>query len=133
MYKEIAMKKMLVFLTLLVWCISGIALADGNEDFTLQQVSQCTNYVASIESITDSNTTVTLFTAPYVAKAIYVENLGDNEAWVDFDDGLATAGTEDEIRLDPAGTRSLSGFKTSTIGIVASTGEATTVQVEACR
>jgi len=125
------MKKLLFIGLALLLC--GVAFADGGEDFTVQQVSQCTDFVGSVESITDSNTAVGLFTAPYTTKALYLENVGANEAWVDLDDDTATAGTSDEIRLDPGSFRSFSGHKTSNIGIIASSSETTTVLVEACR
>lgn len=127
------MNKIFTLFAVLLLCFSVNVFADGSEDFTVQQVSQCSNFVGSVESITDSNTTVALFTAPYTTKALQVINTGANEIWVDVDDATATAGTDDETRIDPGQSRAWNGFKTSNIGIICSSGETSEAVVEACR
>lgn len=127
------MKKLMILFSALMICFAPILFADGSESMTEQQILQCENYIASVESATDSNTAVTLVTPPYTTKAIYVQNTGSHEVWIDFDDDTATVGTDDEMRLDAGESRALVGFKTSKIGLICDTGESTEVLVEACR
>lgn len=121
--------KKLTFLVLLL-CLSSVAFAASFDDYTLQQVSQCSKLTAEEVSATATNTTVD-FTRD--TKAIYVENTGaTNEVYIAVNSGVATVGTANEIKLKAGENRALVGFKTRSIGVVCDTAETTTVTVEAC-
>ncbi len=123
--------KKFIFFTLLLCLFTSVAFAQSFEDYTLQQVSQCDDVQVTIVSATQANTAVTFAND---TKAVYAINLGaTNEAFVDLDDSVATAGTSDEVQLNAGQSIAINGLKTRGIGVICSTGETTTVQVVACR
>ena len=114
--------------TILVLGVSP-AYARSMEGYTAEAMAQCTYYESEEVSATDSNTTVTF---AKTTKAIYIENIGDNEVYIDVNDDTATVGTGEEIKLEAGRNRSLAGFKTIAVGVICDTAETTTVLVEGC-
>lgn len=121
------MKKFLLAL-LISSFITGVAYATSFDDYTVQQIGQCETYTATQASVTATNSQVT-YTKD--TKALYIENIGANELYIDPGDGVAIANTAHD-KLEPGDNRSLNGFKTRVVGLIASTSETTTALVVAC-
>lgn len=100
------------------------------EGYTWDSMRQSTECENETVSVTDVNSTVSY---TKTSKSVYIENTGStDEAYVDVNDGIATVGWEDEIKLRPGADRQINGFKTTEIGLICDTGESTTVFVETC-
>lgn len=123
------MKKVILTLGFIIIFAMPV-MAKSFESFTTEQILQCENYETEEIAVTSTNTT---FSFTRTTKAVYVENTGStHEAYIDLNDGTAVADADLALVLEPGANRSVSGFKTKTIGLIASAGESTTVRVEAC-
>lgn len=99
------------------------------QDYTIRENKQCDTLKASTVSTSDVNTMLT-YAKP--TKGLYFENSGSNEVYLDFHDGVATTGQDRETLLAAGANRSFQGLHTSQIGLINSSGETSTVTVEAC-
>lgn len=120
----------LIILVVLLLLSPFVAYADSFDDYRVEDVLQCTTWnVNNDVSVTDTNSQVT-FTKD--TKALYVENSGSNELYYDPVDGVAVANGTGGDKLEPGESRSWSGFKTRTVGLIASSGETSSAKVVGC-
>ena len=122
------MKQILYVLIALILCTNAFATPFSGYNPTDAEVCTSGEFGNAV-SVTDTNTAVN-FSAD--SKAIYVENTGANELYFDPRDGVAAATSTGGILLQAGEARSLSGFQTRSVGIIASSGETTTAFVEIC-
>lgn len=125
------MKKFVIALLVSLLSLSPAVFAESNGRWNTEvELAKCTHYEVDIVASTDTNTPLTYARD---SKAVYVENTdATNEVWIDLDDGVATAGSGNEIRLDAGQNRSVNGFQTHKIGVINSSSETATVKVEVC-
>jgi len=111
--------------------ISNIAYAQTKDAYNRDEFTRCTfgEFDASV-AVTDTNTQLT-FTKD--TKALFIKNRGTDEVYVDPRDGVAVASDDDGgIFIDGGESRDLSSFQTHKLGLIASSAESTTVQVDVC-
>lgn len=125
------MKKLMVMLVSLMFLLPSIGFSNPRGDWgTELQMMQCSHYESNSVSVTDTSSSVTFSKD---TKAVYVENLGTtNEMYVNLNGSTATTGSNGEILLNAGKNRSVDGFTTSSVSVIASSGETTTALVEAC-
>lgn len=126
------MKTLIVVAILATLLISPVCYASEKDVYSRDEFARCSNgeFDGSV-AVTDVNTTITLAKD---SKAIFIKNRGStNEVYVDPRDGVAVASDDDGgILINPGESRDLSSFKTHKIGLIASSAESTSVQVDVC-
>lgn len=125
------MRKHIAVLMIALMALSPGAHAQVKGDWAMvPEGDKCTYSLTNVVSSTQTNTTLTF---DRDVKAIYIQNTDTaNEIWVDLNDGVATAGTDGETRIDPEENRSWFGFQTHKIGIINDSGETSEVLVDVC-
>ena len=117
-------------LSLLLLLSPFVSYGESFDDYRVEDVLQCTTWnLNNNVSVGDTNSQVT-FTKD--TKAIYIENSGSNELYYDPTDGIAVANGTGGDKLEPGESRSWNGFKTRSVGVIASSGESTTAKVVGC-
>lgn len=125
------MKKFLMILISAMFLLPSVGFSNPQGNWgTELQMMQCSHYESNSVSVSDVSSSVTFSKD---TKAVYVENIGTtNEMYVNLNGSTATTGSNGEILLTAGKNRSVSGFMTSSVSVVASSGETTTALVEAC-
>jgi len=125
------MKKLIGLTLALVFSFNTLVYAVEKNAYSSEEWERCSTgeFDASV-TVTDVNTSIT-FTKD--TKALFINNRGANEVYADPRDGIAVASDDDGgIFIDAGESRDLSSFKTHRLGLIASSGESTTVQVDVC-
>lgn len=125
------MKKLLGLVLALTLGMSVLAYAQTKDVYNSDEFARCTTgeFDGSV-AVTDTNTQL-IFAKD--TKALFVKNRGTDEVYVDPRDGIAVASDDDGGILILANeSRDLSSFQTHKLGLIASTAESTTVQVDVC-
>lgn len=125
------MKKILTLALVLAMAFCGVVSAETYSAYNHGDWLRCTDgEFQGALAITDTNTKHSLSTD---MKSGYVCNRGANEVYVDPRDGVAVADNDDGgIRVEPNECRRLDSFQARDIGLIASAGESTTVQLDVC-
>jgi hypothetical protein len=125
------MKKLILMAVVIGLSFCGIGLAATFNDYNERDFLKCDGgEFLGAQAVTATNTTLT-FTKD--TKALFIYNRGANEVYVDPRDGVAVASDANGgIRIEAGESRDLSAFQTRSVGIICSTTETSTVQVDVC-
>lgn len=124
------MKKLIAVLLALTLFAQPVLAANKFDSYNEREWLRCTTMeINNAVAVTDTNTNVAFNRD---AKAIYVENIGANELYLDVSDGIAVASATGGILIPAGDNRSISSFQTRSIGLITSAAETTTAFVEVC-
>jgi hypothetical protein len=124
------MKKFITLLTVFTLLFVPVALAEtysgySEGDWRACTVEQRDNNIA----VTDTNTKYSLSAD---AKALLIWNRGSNEIFYDYNDGVAEATDTGGTEVPAGESRNLGHVQARDIGLIASSGETSNVQIVAC-
>lgn len=125
------MKKIISLIVLFLFIGSSVALAKPYSGYSSRDWLRCTTGTfLNAQAVTATNTVITL---SQDTKALYIKNVGANEVYVDPRDGIAVANDNDGgIKIESGDDFELSAFQTRSFGVIASSGETSTVQIITC-